>query len=85
MRTSSSDTSGEEIVSADADFVRDYTGFPVGGVPAIGHLNSLKTFIDADLFAHELIWAAAGTPFAVFRLTPADLKSMTQGEVITVR
>jgi prolyl-tRNA editing enzyme YbaK/EbsC (Cys-tRNA(Pro) deacylase) len=76
---------GEEIVSADADFVRNYTGFVIGGGPPIGHLNSLRTFLDEDLFAHDLIWAAAGTPFAVFRLTPADLKNLTQGEVVTVR
>jgi prolyl-tRNA editing enzyme YbaK/EbsC (Cys-tRNA(Pro) deacylase) len=70
---------GERIVRADADFVRDKTGFAIGGVPPIGHAEPLLTLIDESLSAFETIWAAAGTPNAVFRLTPADVLRVTGG------
>ena len=76
---------GEPIERADADFVRQKTGFAIGGVPPVGHSEKLETFIDEDLLQYEAIWAAAGTPNAVFRLTPADLTKMTNGKVIPVR
>ncbi|MFN2145129.1 MAG: YbaK/EbsC family protein [Anaerolineales bacterium] len=75
---------GETIGKADADFVRETTGYAIGGIPPVGHLIPIRTFIDADLLQHEVIWAAAGTPNAVFRLTPAALKEMTSGEVIAI-
>ncbi len=65
--------------------MRQHTGFAIGGVPPTGHLEPIETFIDEDLFQYEEIWAAAGTPFAVFRLTPADLQPMTGGEVVTIK
>ena len=61
---------GERVDKADADFVREHTGFAIGGVPPIGHASSVDIFIDEDLLQHQEIWAAAGTPFAVFCLTP---------------
>ena len=76
---------GEPIGKADAEFVRSRTGFVIGGVPPIGHIEAIKTFIDEDLLAFEQIWAAAGTPHAVFPLKPADLVKITNGEVIQVR
>jgi prolyl-tRNA editing enzyme YbaK/EbsC (Cys-tRNA(Pro) deacylase) len=76
---------GEEIGKADADFVRSHTGFVIGGVPPIGHAEPLETFIDRDLLQYAEIWAAAGTPHAVFRLTPEDLLRITHGEVVQVR
>jgi prolyl-tRNA editing enzyme YbaK/EbsC (Cys-tRNA(Pro) deacylase) len=76
---------GEPIIKGDADFVRRTTGFVIGGVPPIGHAEKIKIFIDEDLMMHEVIWTAAGTPHAVFRLTPQDLVKMTEGEVITVK
>ena len=76
---------GEPIGKADAEFVRSRTGFVIGGVPPIGHIEVIKTFIDEDLLAFEQIWAAAGTPHAVFPLKPADLVKITNGEVIQVR
>lgn len=76
---------GEPITKADADFVRQHTGFAVGGVPPVGHLEQIQTFIDEDLLLYEEIWAAAGTPFAVFRLTPSDLQTMTGGKVVSVK
>ncbi len=75
---------GEPIEKADADYVRARTGFVIGGVPPVGHSEALRTFIDRDLLAHGDIWAAAGTPHAVFPLTPDDLVRMTGGDVISV-
>ena len=76
---------GEPVEKADADFVREKTGFAIGGVPPIGHKEPLETFIDEDLLQYEEIWAAAGHPHAVFRLTPGDLQTMTQGRVVAVK
>jgi len=76
---------GEKIDKADAEFVRQQTGFPIGGVPPVGHLNPLRTVIDEDLLQYEEIWAAAGTPHAVFKLTPQDLQEMTGGQVAAVK
>jgi prolyl-tRNA editing enzyme YbaK/EbsC (Cys-tRNA(Pro) deacylase) len=70
---------GKPIGRADADFVRAKTGFAIGGVPPVGHSEPSATLIDEALFAFAEIWAAAGTPNAVFRLTPADLLSLTGG------
>jgi len=75
---------GEPLGKADADFVRQRTGFVIGGVPPVGHTEPLLTFVDQDLLAFDEIWAAAGTPNAVFRLTPHDLVRMTGGEVIKI-
>jgi len=75
---------GEPVEKPDADYVRERTGFVIGGVPPLGHSEPLRTFIDQDLLAFEEIWAAAGTPRAVFRLTPDDLVRMTGGEVAAI-
>lgn len=76
---------GEALGRADAAFVREKTGFAIGGVPPCGHTTPPVVFLDEDLFELEEIWAAAGTPNAVFRLTPEALKALTQGEVIRVK
>jgi prolyl-tRNA editing enzyme YbaK/EbsC (Cys-tRNA(Pro) deacylase) len=75
---------GEPVAFADPDTVRSTTGFVIGGVPPAGHDQQLPTYIDQDLLAFETIWAAAGTPFAVFRLHPADLPRMTGGQVVAI-
>lgn len=75
----------EPVEKADADFVRRHTGFPIGGVPPVGHIENLETFIDEDLFQYEVIWAAAGTPHAVFELKPDDLLKMANGKVVAVK
>ena len=75
----------ESLVKADADFVRDRTGFAIGGIPPVGHFEPLKTYIDEDLFKYEVIWAAAGTPHAVFKLKPDDLLKMTGGKVVAIK
>ncbi len=75
---------GEEIGKADAEFARDRTGFAIGGIPPLGHTHRIETLIDQDLLQYAEIWAAAGTPHAVFKLTPADLLRLTGGEVVRV-
>ncbi len=76
---------GEKIARADADFVRENTGFAIGGVPPVGHATAPVTLIDEDLLTFATIWAAAGTPNAVFRLTPGELVELTGGRVAEVR
>jgi prolyl-tRNA editing enzyme YbaK/EbsC (Cys-tRNA(Pro) deacylase) len=72
---------GEPIARADAAYVRARTGFAIGGVPPVGHLETPQVVIDRDLLALPEIWAAAGTPNAVFRLTPAALTELCGGRV----
>lgn len=79
------DLVGEAIEKPDADYVREKTGFVIGGVPPVGHSTPLMTFVDEDLLQFDVIWAAAGTPHAVFQLTPDDLEKMTAGRVIDVK
>jgi len=69
---------------ASADFVRQKTGYAIGGIPPVGHAAPLRTFIDEDLLRFDRIWAAAGTPNAVFELLAADLPRITGGNVIPV-
>lgn len=76
---------GEPVRKADADFVREATGFAIGGVPPVGHPQPLTVFIDEDLFHYADIWAAAGTPQAVFKLTAQELLRITGGRVICVK
>lgn len=80
-----SEHAGEHIVRADADFVRAVTGFAIGGVPPLGHAREMETFLDEDLLQYATIWAAAGTPNAIFELTPDDLQKMTGGKVVRVK
>ena len=76
---------GEKIERAEANFVREVTGYAIGGVPPIGHANPMETYLDEDLLQYDFIWAAAGTPNAVFELTPGDLQKMTGGQVKCVK
>jgi prolyl-tRNA editing enzyme YbaK/EbsC (Cys-tRNA(Pro) deacylase) len=75
----------EPIGKADANFVRQHTGFAIGGVPPVGHIEKLEVFIDEDLLQYDEIWAAAGSPHAVFKLTPSDLIKMTGGRVTPIK
>jgi prolyl-tRNA editing enzyme YbaK/EbsC (Cys-tRNA(Pro) deacylase) len=75
----------EPISKADADFVREKTGFAIGGVPPVGHAQPIQIFIDEDLLQYSEIWAAAGTPKALFKLTPQDLQKITAGQVVSVK
>ena len=76
---------GEKIERADPEFVRAKTGFAIGGIPPVGHAEPPVTLLDEDLFKLAVIWAAAGTPNAVFELTPQDLQALTGGQVAAVR
>lgn len=75
---------GEPIARADADFVRDRTGFAIGGVAPVAHKEPPVTFIDRHLLGFNEIWAAAGAPNTVFRLDPQSLESLTRGRVADV-
>jgi prolyl-tRNA editing enzyme YbaK/EbsC (Cys-tRNA(Pro) deacylase) len=72
---------GEPAGKADAAFVREATGFAIGGVAPVGHPSRLRTFVDRSLLAFAEIWAAAGHPHTVFRLTPEVLVRITGGQL----
>ncbi len=76
---------GEPIGRADADFVRSVTGFAIGGVPPLGHAQPMETYLDEDLLQYPTIWAAAGTPNAIFELTPKALLEITSARVARVK
>lgn len=75
---------GEQIEKATPEFVRESTGFVIGGVPPVGHGHPIETWIDQDLPQFDVIWAAAGTPFSVFSLTPDQLQTITEGSIQSV-
>lgn len=76
---------GEKIARADPDFVREKTGFAIGGVPPLAHRESPVTFIDRDLLGYDSIWAAAGTPNAVFPLRTGELVPLTGGTLAEIK
>lgn len=80
-----SEYAGEAIVRPDADFVRAVTGFAIGGVPPVGHTVEMDTYLDEDFLQYPTIWAAAGTPNAIFELKTEDLQKMTNGQVVRVK
>ncbi len=80
-----SEYAGEAIGRADAGFVRAVTGFAIGGVPPLGHVQKMETYVDEDLLQYATVWGAAGTPNAIFELTPADLQKMTGGRVARIK
>lgn len=73
---------GLVLVKADGRYVKENVGYAIGGIPPVGHDRPLRTLLDPDLQQYQVIWAAAGTPFAVFALAPVDLPAMTGGEWI---
>lgn len=75
---------GQRLGRADADFVKTRTGFSIGGVSPVAHALAPVTLIDQDLFRFDDIWAAAGHPHAVFRLTPDSLGALTAAPVADV-
>lgn len=76
---------GEPIERATPEFVRDATGYAIGGVPPVGHDRALPVFMDRDLLGYEQIWAAAGTPFAVFEIAPTELQRVTGAGIVDVK
>ncbi|KPL52315.1 hypothetical protein ABB55_08785 [Prosthecomicrobium hirschii] len=75
---------GEALERPDATYVRTTTGFAIGGVAPIGHETPMVTYLDRDLLAFETVWAAAGSPKAVFAVAPAQLAAATGATVIAV-
>ncbi len=76
---------GEKLKRPDAEAVRALTGFAIGGIPPFGHDTPLATYFDRDLLAYDVIWAAAGTPKAVFRTEPSRLREVTKAVMIDVK
>lgn len=76
---------GLHLIKADGKFVKERVGFAIGGVPPVGHNEKITTFLDPTLKNYEQIWAAAGTPFAVFGLHSSEIQKMTDGKFIDLR
>ena len=76
---------GEAIGKADPAFVRECTGYAIGGIPPLGHASSMTTFVDRDLLQYDVVYAAGGTPHAMFPLRPAELVRVAGGNVADVR
>jgi prolyl-tRNA editing enzyme YbaK/EbsC (Cys-tRNA(Pro) deacylase) len=76
---------GGSLERADADYVREISGFAIGGVPPVGHKQSLNTYVDEDLLKYETVWAAAGTPNAVFEINPHELVRICSAIVLSVK
>ena len=74
-----------QLQKADAHFVHEKSGYAIGGVPPVAHTFPMEVFIDRDLMEYDEIWAAAGTPNAVFRLRSNDLPRITGGRVIDIK
>ena len=72
---------GEVVARVDANRVREATGYPIGGVPPLGHATSLRTFMDENLLGFDIVWAAAGTPHHVFRVLPGRLAEVTGARI----
>ncbi len=75
---------GEGLKRMDARDVRDVTGFAIGGIPPLGHDTKLKTYLDQDLMAFDVVWAAAGTPRSVFSASPTALAAATGAQVVAM-
>jgi prolyl-tRNA editing enzyme YbaK/EbsC (Cys-tRNA(Pro) deacylase) len=77
---------GRKMVKrADAEMVKEATGFSIGGVPPFGHISPLPIYVDEDLTHFDVIWAAAGTPFAVFAVKPAELLQVSGGVLVDLK
>jgi prolyl-tRNA editing enzyme YbaK/EbsC (Cys-tRNA(Pro) deacylase) len=75
----------EPILRPEADFVREATGFAIGGIPPLGFATQIHTYLDEDLLQYETVWAAAGTPNAVFEVDPEALRVAVSAHVIKVK
>ena len=77
--------SRKKVKRPDADTAKTITGFSIGGVPPFGHASALPVYVDEDLIRFDVVWAAAGTPFAVFAITPDDLVQASHGAVVDLK
>ena len=76
---------GEPVAKADAEMARDATGYSIGGVPPFGHATEVPVFMDRDLLGHEVVWAAAGRPDAVFEISPDRLQELSHATVADIK
>ena len=76
---------GSTLAGVDANYVREHTGYAIGGVPPFAHKHAIPTLIDRDLLCYDSIWAAAGHPKSVFACHPRDLENWTAGTVLDVK
>jgi prolyl-tRNA editing enzyme YbaK/EbsC (Cys-tRNA(Pro) deacylase) len=77
-------TGTTNVRKADGDEARAATGFAIGGVPPFGHTTSVRIVVDRDLMAHDVVWAAAGLPDAVFPIAAADLVRVSGAQVVDI-
>jgi prolyl-tRNA editing enzyme YbaK/EbsC (Cys-tRNA(Pro) deacylase) len=77
-------TLGEPLARPDARYVREVTGYAIGGIPPFGHASLLDTFIDRDLLQHAIVYAAAGTPQSIFAVDPHELARATKAQIMPV-
>src|SRR5262245_24774610 len=75
---------GESLTRPDAAYVREVTGYAIGGIPPLGHASPMQVFIDEDLLAFDVVWAAAGTPRAVFAVSPGTLADAVGARIVKV-
>ncbi|PVC65231.1 YbaK/EbsC family protein [Streptomyces sp. CS081A] len=75
----------EKVTRADAKVVRETTGYAIGGVPPFGHRTRTRVLADRGILAHEVVWAAAGTPHTVFAIDPKTLVTYAGGTLVDVR
>ncbi|QLI99955.1 YbaK/EbsC family protein [Streptomyces sp. NEAU-sy36] len=74
-----------KVGRADAQAVREVTGYAIGGVPPFGHRTRTRVLADRSLLAHDVVWAAAGTPYAVFPIGPEELVAHAGATLVDVR
>ena len=75
---------GEKLKRPDANYVRNATGFAIGGIPPFAHTTALRTYIDQDLLQFDVVWAAAGTPNSIFSVHPGKLATAVAAQVVDV-
>ncbi|MGW0499310.1 YbaK/EbsC family protein [Streptomyces sp. NPDC003007] len=75
----------DKVTRAKVDVVRETTGYAIGGVPPFGHRTRTRVLADRSLLEHDVVWAAAGTPYTVFPMAPADLVTHAEGTLVDVR
>ncbi len=76
---------GGSLARPDADYVREVSGYAIGGIPPLGHKSAMQTYIDQDLLQYKTVWAAAGTPNAVFEINPQELVRISGAQVVSVK
>lgn len=75
---------GESLTRPDAAYVREVTGYAIGGIPPLGHVTPMRVFMDEDLMAFDVVWAAAGTPRAIFAVAPGALADAISARIVKV-